>query len=84
MASGDWQVGTASGYDHATALYTEDLLGYVQDAWPKRWEKFCKINPRASKQVFLQKVVRELERAGTLDVLRHGFKVAGVAFDLCS
>ncbi|MGS2743919.1 type I restriction endonuclease subunit R [Halomonas sp. LS-001] len=84
MAAGGWQVGTASGYDRATALYTEDLLGYVQDAWPERWEKFCKANPQASEQVFVQKVVRELERAGTLDVLRHGFKVPGVAFDLCS
>ncbi|XKF14940.1 DEAD/DEAH box helicase family protein [Halomonas sp. BLK-85] len=84
MAAGGWRVGTASGYERATALYTEDLLGYVQEAWPERWDKFCKANPQASEQVFVQKVVRELERAGTLDVLRHGFKVPGVAFDLCS
>lgn len=84
MATGGWIVGTASGYDRTTALYTEDLLGYVQDAWPERWEKFCKANPQASTQVFVQKVVRELERAGTLEVLRHGFKVPGVSFDLCS
>lgn len=84
MAAGGWQVGTASGYDRTTALYTEDLLGYVQDAWPERWEKFCKANPQASAKVFVQKVVRELERAGTLEVLRHGFKVPGVSFDLCS
>lgn len=84
MAAGGWQVGTASGYDRNTTLYTEDLLGYVQDAWPERWEKFCKANPQSSKQVFVQKVVRELERAGTLEVLRHGFKVPGVTFDLCS
>ncbi|MYL22623.1 type I restriction endonuclease subunit R [Halomonas alkaliantarctica] len=84
MVDGGWQVGTTSGYDRATALYTEDLLGYVQDAWPERWEKFCKANPQASEQVFVQKVVRELERAGTLEVLRHGFKVPGVTFDLCS
>jgi type I restriction enzyme R subunit len=84
MAAVGWQVGTASGYDRNTALYTEDLLGYVKDAWPERWEKFCKANPQASTQVFVQKVVRELERAGTLEVLRHGFKVPGVSFDLCS
>jgi type I restriction enzyme R subunit len=84
MASGGWKVGTASGYDRTSALYTEDLIGYVKEAWPERWEKFCKANPQASEQVFVQKVVRELERAGTLDVLRHGFKVPGVSFDLCS
>ncbi|SEL16171.1 type I restriction endonuclease subunit R [Ectothiorhodospira marina] len=84
MESGGWKVGTASGYDRASALYTEDLLGYIQDAWPERWEKFCKANPQAPDKVLVQKVVRELERAGTLEVLRHGFKVPGVKFDLCS
>ncbi|MGY6566986.1 MAG: type I restriction endonuclease subunit R [Halomonadaceae bacterium] len=84
MVGRGWKVGTASGYDRTSALYTEDLLGYVREAWPERWEKFCKANPQAPEQVFVQKVVRELERAGTLEVLRHGFKVPGVKFDLCS
>jgi len=84
MTAQGWKAGTASGYDRASALFTEDLLGYVREAWPERWEKFCKANPQAPEQVFVQKVVRELERAGTLEVLRHGFKVPGVKFDLCS
>lgn len=84
MVTGGWKAGTASGYDRTSALYTEDLLGYVREAWPERWEKFCKANPQAPEQLFVQKVVRELERAGTLEVLRHGFKVPGVKFDLCS
>ena len=84
MVAGGWRTGAASGYDRNTALYTEDLLGYVKEAWPERWEKFCKNNPQASESVFVQKVVRELERGGTLEVLRHGFKVPGVKFDLCS
>ncbi|ERS81824.1 type I restriction endonuclease subunit R [Halomonas sp. PBN3] len=84
MTAHGWKAGTASGYDRASALYTEDLLGYVHEAWPERWEKFCKANPQAPEKVFVQKVVRELDRAGTLEVLRHGFKVPGVKFDLCS
>jgi len=84
MTAHGWKAGTAGGYDRTAALYTEDLLGYVREAWPERWEKFCKANPQAPEQVFVQKVVRELERAGTLVVLRHGFKVPGVKFDLCS
>ncbi|QTF92891.1 hypothetical protein [Halomonas sp. BM-2019] len=30
MVAGGWQAGTASGYDRATVLYTEDLLGYAR------------------------------------------------------
>lgn len=79
-----WLVGKASEYDKAHALYPEDLIGYFKDAWPERWEKFCKSNPQNPEQVFVKKTVRELERKGTLDVLRHGFKVPGVKIDLCS
>ncbi|EWG99935.1 hypothetical protein [Halomonas sp. BC04] len=79
MAAGGWKTGPASGYDCASALYTEDLLGYVKEAWPDRWEKFCKANPQAPEQVFVKKVVRELDRVGTLEVLRHGFKVPGLS-----
>lgn len=79
-----WLVGSASEYDKAHALYPEDLIGYFKEAWPERWEKFCKSNPQNPEKVFIQKTVRELEKKGTLDVLRHGFKVPGVKIDLCS
>ena len=79
-----WLAGKGSEYDKVHALYPEDLIGYFQEAWPDRWEKFCKGNPQNSEKVLIQKTVRELEKKGTLDVLRHGFKVPGVKIDLCS
>ena len=79
-----WLVGTASGYDRRTALYTEDVLSYFKDAWPERWDKFAKANPNDPSGVLVQKLVRELEQGGTLDVLRHGFKLPAVKVELCS
>src|SRR5690606_14970109 len=38
-------------------------------------------NPEAA---LVKATVRELERHGTLEVLRHGFKVPGVKIELCS
>ncbi|MCH8533253.1 MAG: DEAD/DEAH box helicase family protein [Saccharospirillum sp.] len=84
LAQQGWLVGKASGYDTVHALYPEDLIGYFQEAWPERWEKFCKGNPQNPEKVLIQKTVRELEKKGTLDVLRHGFKIPGVKVDLCS
>lgn len=78
-----WLVGTASGYNRRTALYTEDVLGYFKDAWPERWDKFVKANPNNPDEVLVQKLVRELEQSGTLDVLRHGFKLPAVKVELC-
>ena len=84
MTAQGWLVGMASGYDRRTALYTEDVLGYFKDAWPERWEKFAKANPNNPDDVLVQKLVRELEQSGTLDVLRHGFKLPAVKVELCS
>lgn len=84
MVAQGWLTGPASGYDRRTALYTEDLLAYFKEAWPDRWDKFSKANPNKPEDLLVQKLVRELEQDGTLDVLRHGFKVPGVKVELCS
>jgi len=84
MTAQGWLTGPASGYDRTTALYTEDFLGYFKEAWPERWEKFAKANPNNPETVLVQKLVRELEKNGTLDVLRHGFKLPGVKIETCS
>ncbi|MCL6699964.1 DEAD/DEAH box helicase family protein [Pseudomonas sp. T1.Ur] len=84
LSAQGWLVGTASGYDRHTALYTEDVLGYFKDAWPERWDKFAKANPNNPGDVLVQKLVRELEQSGTLDVLRHGIKLPAVKVELCS
>ncbi|WP_052635316.1 type I restriction endonuclease subunit R [Pseudomonas sp. GM80] len=84
MAAQGWLVGPASGYDRRTALYTEDVLGYFKEAWPERWDKFAKANPNNPHELLIQKLVRELEQSGTLDVLRHGFKLPAVKVELCS
>ncbi len=84
LAAMGWLVGTAAGYNPTTALYTEDLLAYFQTAWPDRWQKLCKSTPTDPAGVLIQKTVRALEHSGTLDVLRHGYKLPGVKVELCS
>ena len=84
MAANGWKVGEAKHYDRERALYPEDLLGFFQAAYPERWEKFCKANPQNPDEAFMRAVVRDIERRGTLDVLRHGVKVPGVRLTLCA
>jgi type I restriction enzyme R subunit len=84
MTDQGWLTGLARGYDRRTALYTEDFLGYFRNAWPERWNKFSKANPNNPEAVLVQKLVRELEQSGTLDVLRHGFKLPAMKVELCS
>lgn len=83
VASG-WQLGKASQYDRATALYPEDVIAYQKAAWPERWDKLCTSNPQKPEQVLIQQVERHLKKLGTLAVLRHGFKMPGNTLVMCS
>lgn len=84
LAANGWRVGDAAGYDRERALYPEDLLEYFKEAHPKQWARFQKNHARQSEQVLLDKTVRELDKVGTLEALRHGFKVPGARVELCS
>lgn len=84
MEAGGWLVGQSSGYDRQRGLYPEDLIGYFREAWPQRWEAFSRKHAQDPEDALLTAVAREMDRAGTLEVLRHGFKVPGVKVDLCS
>lgn len=84
LESQGWLIGKALEYDKVNAVYPEDLIGYFQTAYPERWDKFCKNNPQNPEQVLIKATTRELEKRGTLEVLRHGFKLPGVKVDLCS
>lgn len=84
MTADGWLTGPASGYDAANALYTEDLVAYLQEAWPQRWEKFAAKNSQDPQKALVRAVTRELEHDGTLEVLRHGVKTPGVKLELCS
>ncbi|EIW89055.1 Type I site-specific restriction-modification system, R subunit (helicase) [Alishewanella agri BL06] len=79
-----WLVGKAANYDRLNALYTEDLLHFVREAYPERWEKFAKSNSANPEKILIQALTRALERDGALHVLRHGFKVIGGHINICA
>jgi type I restriction enzyme R subunit len=84
MVTGGWLVGSSEGYDRTRALYAADVIGYYREAHPNQWERFCKRNERDPESALLDKVARELDKSGTLNVLRHGFKVPGARVSLCT
>ena len=95
MQAHGWQLGHASGYQAATALYEQDVLDFVQTTQPQEWEKFCRTFPIDSERHFITALVKQLNKAdehstdrasrtyGTLGVLRHGLKIRNARFSLC-
>lgn len=84
LASHGWlyaepgQDGDARGYDTARALYPEDLLQWVQTTQPQAWQALIKNHGAAAKSMLLDRLRKELDMRGTLDVLRMGIEMLGV------
>lgn len=72
-----WLEGTTSGYDQNYALYPEDLTAWIQTTQPKQWEKLVAGNGARTTDVLMERLAQALEREGTVNVLRRGFRIAG-------
>ncbi|MBY5920944.1 type I restriction endonuclease subunit R [Ferrimonas balearica] len=78
LQSQGWLVGHSAEYDKERALYPQDLLAYVQDTQPEVWQRFCTIYGSEPEKYLLNAAVRQLDRKGTLWLLRNQIEDRGV------
>ncbi len=78
-----WEEGSDTKYDKELALYPENLLDFVKETQPTEWAKFVRWNNSHSDSMFLKRVAEQIDRHGTLFLLRHGFKDRDARFSLC-
>lgn len=83
LIANGWLLGESSEYDQKHALYAEDLVGYLSETQSEQWAKFCAMNPKGVKDALLKSVGRQLDKKGTLHVLRNTIKDRGAKFRLC-
>ena len=87
LAVHGWTVRThlkdATAYSRELALFPDDLLAFVQATQPEEWTKFCRWHNGDSEVMFVKRVAEQLDRHGTLHLLRHGFKDRDARFFLC-
>ena len=87
LATHGWSVRThlkdATTYSRELALYPDDLLAFVQATQPAEWAKFKTWHNGQSEAMFVKRVAEQLDRHGTLHLLRHGFKDRNAKFFLC-
>ena len=70
--------GDAAAYDRARALYPDDVLAWVQATQPQAWEALQKTHGGAAEAALLDRIRKQLDDRGTLDVLRHGVDLIGL------
>lgn len=84
-ADGSWIGGDPHGYDAALGLYSEDVIAFVKQTQPKRWERLIGLagGEQAATASLLKRVVSQIDKVGTVKVLRDGLSERGVTLSLC-
>ncbi len=72
-----WLSGSYKDYDIDRALFPEDVIGWVKESQPEAWAKLEKLGNGETPKRVLDRLVKELQTKGTVEVLRQGIKMAG-------
>ncbi|HCL65135.1 MAG TPA: type I restriction endonuclease subunit R [Rhizobium sp.] len=70
--------GDAAQYDRSRALFPPDVVAWVQASQPKAWETLAKNHGSAAETMLLDRIRKQIDERGTLDVLRHGVELIGL------
>lgn len=85
LLSNGWLRGTASNYDPNTGLDSFELFSFISATQQKSWQNLVirhGSDEQVTKSKFTTRLVGELSKRGTIEVLRHGIEDMGVKFHL--
>ncbi len=82
LASTGYHKRDNKNYNRASCIDPELTLRFTQDTQPKEWKKFQRVYGEQAEQKFFYRLVNEIEKKGTINVLRNGFKDVGCHFKL--
>ncbi len=70
--------GDAALYDRARALFPPDLIAWIQATQPDACAALVKSRGPAAEAALLDRVRKQLDDRGTLEVMRHGVELIDV------
>lgn len=69
-------------YDRTLCLIPGDVMNFIYATQPREWEKLVKLHGKDAKERLLKRLASEVQKRGTLDVLRREVKCDGCTFHL--
>ncbi len=80
LAAHGWlyEGGDYAKYERDKALFSPDVLVWVQETQPKAWEILQKNHGTLAGETLLSRLRAQIDQRGTLDVLRHGVELLGL------
>lgn len=82
LTSNGWHSGNESDYDKESAFDRKAVLEFLQTSQPREWNKIKSYFGEFAESKIIQRLVKELDLRGMLDVIRHGITDSGVKFKL--
>ena len=82
LVSNGWQEGNADDFNKGLAFDKKAVLSFIQSSQLKEWEKLNSYYQEETENKFIQRLFKELDLRGMLDVVRHGITDSGIKFRL--
>ena len=82
LCSHGWCQGNADDYIKELALDKKNILEFIQATQPNEWKKLKQFYGEDTANKFIQRLTKELDLRGSLDVIRHGIVDSGCKFRL--
>lgn len=82
VQNGGYSIGDPNTYSKELGFFKDEILAFLQSSQPKKWEKISAIHGKDTENRVLQRLYKELDLRGALDVLRKGFVDYGVRFQM--
>jgi type I restriction enzyme, R subunit len=77
ITQGGYQKRLPAAFDADTALFPEDVIGFIRESQPARWDQLEAMLKDRTAPTIIDSLTKELGTKGALHVLRHGFKCYG-------
>ena len=82
LKKGGYIKGNPDDFNRELALDTKAIFTFLQETQHEAWKKSLSIHGSVIESKLLQRITKELENRGTLDVLRNGFIDYGVRYKM--
>jgi type I restriction enzyme R subunit len=82
LEHGGYLKGNSTDFDVQIGLFPSYITNFLKQSQPKAWDKIANIHKDEVEQKVIQRLVKEIDLRGVLDVLRKGFTDYGVKFQM--
>lgn len=82
LEHGGYVKGSSTDFDVKLGLFPTYITNFLKQSQSKEWNKIANIHKDEVEQKVIQRLVKEIDLRGALDVLRKGFTDYGVKFQM--